>query len=222
MGTDMSNLQLQARALGDPTRHEIFRYLAQAGRPVDVSELTEHFGFNHNAIRQHLAKLMEADLVVERKAPAGGRGRRRILYSPHPAADSRWGVLGPYERLSLLLAEIVRSGDTPIEVGRRAARDRIRGLVEADGAVEELVDQMTRLGFEPVVKQRGKQVHVVLHECPFSSTAVADPETVCALHLGMAQGIAEDSPGLVIDELVAKDPRRANCRLVCHIETAAS
>jgi predicted ArsR family transcriptional regulator len=218
----MSNLQLQARALGDPTRHDIFRYLAEAGRPVDVPELTAHFGFNHNAIRQHLAKLMDAALVVEQKAPSGGRGRRRILYSPHPAADSRWGVLGPYERLSLLLVEIVRSGDTPIEVGRRAARGRARHVVAGETRIDELVDQMTRLGFEPVVKQRGKQIQVVLQTCPFSTTALADPDTVCALHLGVAQGIAEDAEGLVIDELVAKDPRKANCRLVCHVEPAAS
>jgi predicted ArsR family transcriptional regulator len=214
----MSTLQLQARALGDPTRHDIFRYLAEAGHPVDVPELTAHFGFNHNAIRQHLAKLMEAALVVEQKAPSGGRGRRRILYSPHPAADSRWGVLGPYERLSLLLAEIVRSGDSPLEVGRRAARQRSRHLVVTETEVDELVDQMTRLGFEPTVKQRGRRTQVVLQTCPFATTALADPETVCALHLGMAEGIAEDAPGLVIDELVAKDPRKAGCRIVCHVE----
>jgi predicted ArsR family transcriptional regulator len=214
----MSTLQLQARALGDPTRHDIFRYLAEAGHPVDVPELTAHFGFNHNAIRQHLAKLMEAALVVEQKAPSGGRGRRRILYSPHPAADSRWGVLGPYERLSLLLAEIVRSGDSPLEDGRRAARQRSRHLVVTETEVDELVVQMTRLGFEPTVKQRGRRTQVVLQTCPFATTALADPETVCALHLGMAEGIAEDAPGLVIDELVAKDPRKAGCRIVCHVE----
>ena len=55
----MSVLQTQARALGDPTRHELFRYIVDAGRPVDVVELTEHLGLHHNAIRQHLAKLVE-------------------------------------------------------------------------------------------------------------------------------------------------------------------
>ena len=42
-------LQEQARALGDPTRHAIFRYVADAGTPVDVAELTKHFALNHNA-----------------------------------------------------------------------------------------------------------------------------------------------------------------------------
>ena len=38
-------------ALGDPTRHELFRYIADAGRPVDVAELTEHLGVHHNRAR---------------------------------------------------------------------------------------------------------------------------------------------------------------------------
>jgi DNA-binding transcriptional ArsR family regulator len=55
----MSTLQQQAKALSDPTRHGIFRYIVDAGDDVHVAELTEHFGFNHNAIRQHLAKLAD-------------------------------------------------------------------------------------------------------------------------------------------------------------------
>src|SRR5690606_9910173 len=70
----------QAKALGDPTRHAIFRHIAQAGRAVGVAELTDQFPFNHNAIRQHLAKLVAADLVVETTAPAVGRGRPRLVY----------------------------------------------------------------------------------------------------------------------------------------------
>src|SRR4051812_37520204 len=103
----MTALQEQARALGDPTRHGIFRYVADAGRPVGVAEMTAHFGLNHNAIRQHLAKLLDAGLVVESTVPIAGPGRPRLVYEIDPAAESRWGVVGPYERLSLLLAEII-------------------------------------------------------------------------------------------------------------------
>jgi len=56
----MNGLPLQARALGDPTRHEVFRYIADGARSVDVAELTEHVGLHHNAVRQHLAKLVDA------------------------------------------------------------------------------------------------------------------------------------------------------------------
>jgi hypothetical protein len=47
---------------------------------------------------------------------------------------------------------------------------------------------------------------------------LADPDTVCGLHLGLAFGAADSLDGLVIDELVPHDPRRGACRLRCHVE----
>lgn len=216
----MASMQQQARALGDPSRHQLFRYLVDADAPVGVAELTDHLGLNHNAVRQHLAKLVEAELVVETKAAPTGRGRPRLEYEVDPAVDGRWGTVSPYERLSVLLAEVLRTGDSPVEVGRRTAhRQRLGTRVQAE-PVAELVDQMARHGFQPKVKERGDQVDLILEVCPFESAALTDPDSVCGLHLGLAQGIAETVEGLVIDELQPKDPRRAQCRLRCHVETA--
>jgi DNA-binding transcriptional ArsR family regulator len=117
----MTTLQEQARALGDPTRHAIFRRVADAGRPIGVAELNEHFQFNHNAIRQHLAKLVDAGLVVESAVAGPGRGRPRLVYTIDPSVEGQWGTTGPYERLSRLLVEIISTGLDPDEVGRRAA-----------------------------------------------------------------------------------------------------
>jgi hypothetical protein len=59
----------------------------------------------------------------------------------------------------------------------------------------------------------------VLRTCPFATTALADPDTVCSLHLGIAEGVAELADGrVVVDELIPHDPRRANCRLRLHLE----
>src|SRR5688572_24566330 len=116
----MTSPQQEARALGDPTRHAVFRRIAEAGRPVAVAELVEQFALNHNAIRQHLAKLVAAGLVTETKAAAAGPGRPRLLYAISPSTAGRWDTPGPYERLSALLTEVIRSGRTPEEVGRRA------------------------------------------------------------------------------------------------------
>lgn len=214
----MATVQEQARALGDPTRHEIFRAVADTDEAVTVAELTERFGLNHNAIRQHLAKLVAAELVGESTAAPTGRGRPRLVYALAPGVDSRWGVQGPYERLSLWLAEVVRTGETPVEVGERVGRRRRLGGRPGDDAVAVLVDEMARDGFEPTVRRRGDELTVTLTTCPFASTALADPDTVCALHLGIARGVVADLDGLVVDELVPHDPRRANCRLRAHLE----
>jgi predicted ArsR family transcriptional regulator len=215
-----ATLQEQARALGDPTRHGIFRYVADADRPVDVAELTEFFGFNHNAIRQHLAKLVDAGLVTEDRAPSTGRGRPRLVYRVNPAAESRWGVTGPYERLSLLLVEILRSGKSAVEVGRRSVRRRGLGSGAKRDPAAAVVEAMERQGFDPVLRSRGTGIELVLRNCPFESAALADSDTVCAIHLGIAQGVAALSDGrLVVDELVPHDPRKAHCQLRMHLES---
>ncbi len=224
------SLQAQARALGDPTRHRIFRYVADASRPVRVAELTDHLGLNHNAIRQHLAKLLDAGLVVERVAERAGRGRPPLEYEISPTAPSRWDVVGPYERLALWLAEVASTGDSPEEVGRRAGRRQLLLAEKSEEPVAELVEQMARQGFEPRLEQPdvtregpGIGRDVVLDRCPFESTALADPDVVCTLHLGFAEGIAEQVGGLTIGGLSPRDPRQARCRLhlTVHGQTTA-
>jgi predicted ArsR family transcriptional regulator len=213
----MAGLQEQARALGDPTRHAIFRCLAESSSPVTVRQLTDRFELNHNAVRQHLAKLVAAGLVLEERAAPSGPGRPRFLYSVDPGAESRWGVTGPYERLSLLLTEVIRSGDTPVEVGRRMGRHEADDHTGDDpSAVLEAA--MAHAGFEPTREQQGDDVELLLHSCPFATAALADPDIVCELHRGIAIGVAEEVGGILIDGLDRSDPRRAPCRLRAHLD----
>ncbi|MBK5221472.1 MAG: helix-turn-helix domain-containing protein [Acidimicrobiia bacterium] len=218
----MATIQQQARALGDPTRHKVFRYLAEAARPVGVAELTEHFGLNHNAIRQHLTKLSTAELVVETRVPTGGPGRPRAMFVVDPSAESRWGVTGPYERLSVLLSEILRTGESAHEIGRRAGeRYRTGTAVTPDEVLAEIEEAMAREGFEPEVRRTGERVEVVLQNCPFASAAEVDPNTVCSLHRGIAEGVAGEATSVVVDELVDHDPREAGCRLCLHVDSTS-
>jgi predicted ArsR family transcriptional regulator len=211
----MTDLQKQARALGNPTRHQIFRLVAQASGPVGVAELTERFGFNHNAIRQQLAKLVDAGLVSERKAVRTGRGRPQLRYAVDPNADSRWGVTGSYERLSLLLAEMIRTRSTALDVGRREGK-RLREAAGTDRNAITVEAVRAREGFDPATSRVGRQVAVVLRKCPFESTAVSDPDVVRAVHRGIAEGLVAGSETTAVEDLVANDPRRAGCRLILH------
>lgn len=207
----MTTLQEQARALGDPTRHAIFQRVTEAEQPIGIAELNEAFALNHNAIRQHLAKLVAAGLVVEATAAGTGRGRPRLVYEVDRSVEGQWGTTGPYERLSRLLVEVIRTGLEPEEVGRRAA-DQFRVPSPSGDVVADISAAMARQGFDPEVRVARGGAEVVLHHCPFVSSAVADRQTVCSLHLGIAEGLAEGTPG-IIDELVAYDPRKADCRL---------
>ncbi len=215
----MTAVQRQAKALGDATRYSIFEYLIEAGRPVDVAELTAQFGLNHNAIRQHLAKLLAAGLLTEATAPAEGRGRPRLLFEPTDAAFVHWSGIGPYERLSRMLLEVLTTGDAPREVGRRFAHELRGARPSSVDSAEGLQRALARQGFEPQRLVRGAEgpegAVFELGLCPFESAAAADPHVVCALHLGLVEGFvdgAEDAQPVHIT-LTAADPHLAGCRV---------
>jgi predicted ArsR family transcriptional regulator len=207
-------VQRQAKALGDPTRHAIFRAVADADGPVDIATLTARFELNHNAIRQHLAKLCSAGLVMEEVGPVTGPGRPRLQYRPALAANGDWGIPSPYEELSVMLAEMLRSGRGAREVGVETGRRMAAGLPDTADPVDRLEINAARHGFEPRRVERLSSVELVLERCPLEATAAAAPEIVCELHCGIAEGIAEASGGAVeVTDLVARNPHRAGCRL---------
>jgi len=213
-GPVADRVQREARALGDPTRHRIFRHIADAQGLVGVAELTALVGCNHNAVRQHLALLEDAGLVVEEIEQRRRPGRPRLLYRLNPDIRGSWGTDGPYELLATLLSEVVRTHAAPREVGRAAGRRRARQTGgRDDGTLRVLEADMVAAGFHPVALTGPRGGEFLLGRCPFVEVAARDPATVCELHLGLVEGVATAlEEGAVID-LVAKDPRRAGCHV---------
>lgn len=211
-GPSSDDVVREARALGDPTRFAVFQYLLDADDPVGVQELTDHFGFNHNAIRQHLAKLRDADLVLEERSTSQRRGRPALRYRPTPGAAGRWGRVTPYEELSGLLVRVLQ-GEAVADVGLAYGRDIARRARR--DPLETLEQEARRLGFEPRWVVRGTRRELVLDRCPFASAASAAPEIVCELHRWLAQGLALESSGgeVHVADLVVRSPKRAGCRI---------
>lgn len=206
-------LQREARALGDPTRHRLFRYIAEATEPVGVAELTAFVGLNHNAVRQHLSVLKESNLVVEEVEVRTRPGRPRLLYRLHPEAEGRWGTPGPYAWLAALLSEAVRRRLEPRQVGRQEGHRRGAERAGSGDSLDLLEDEIERRGFRPVRVERRGKLELVFRRCPFAEVATADPGTVCQLHLGMAEGLVEGLGGLEVEGLSPRNPRKAGCRL---------
>lgn len=208
------DLLVQSRALGDPTRNAVFAYVRDAAEPVGVAELTEHFGLNHNAIRQHLAKLRDAGLVLEERDAPSGPGRPPLRYRPVPGAVERWGGASPYEALSMMLVELLRGDGTPREVGRQAGH-RLAVEHGTDADTVAILDAVARrLGFEPRLQPTRSGTDVVLERCPFLGPAALAPDIVCDLHHGIAEGIAERAADdATIADLVIRPPKRAGCRI---------
>jgi predicted ArsR family transcriptional regulator len=210
-------LPSQARALADPTRYAIFRYLDEAASPVGVAELTKHFGFNHNAIRQHLAKLRDAGLVTEELGAPTGPGRPALRYRPTPGAAERWEGTNPYERLTKMLIGLLRGEGTPFDVGYRAGQELAREHGAKVDALEIIEAVARRLGFEPrreAHRLGSSSVDIVLERCPFAASAVIAPDIICELHRGLAEGIADTAAGdIAVVGLVVRPAMRAGCRI---------
>lgn len=207
--SDATLTTAQARALGAPTRRAILGHLAEADAPVSVATLTEQLGLNHNAVRKHLAQLVAAGLVLETREIRDTPGRPRLLYQLPSVAPAR---AEPYERLAVLLATALRTGADPAAVGRDAVA-QAENEPAAESPVDALAAQFEADGFEPVVRQRGRKTDIILQHCPFAAAASANPDAVCRLHLGLAEGAANAIGGVRVDRLTVKDPARAGCRV---------
>lgn len=180
-----------------------------------MAQLTEGTGLHPSAIRQHLLKLIDAGLVEGRPAPPSGRGRPRLTYRAIDGIDQRWlPEGGAYEQLALLLAETVRTGDDPVDVGIRHGRTLARAPRSGGDPVDVITAEMRRLGFDPASSEADGVVDIALQSCPYLRVAVADPVTVCALHHGIALGVAHETHGVAIESLSARDPRHEHCHLL--------
>lgn len=219
MLSDVGNtqpLQHQAQALGDPSRFAIFEHIAASETPVSVAELTELMGFNHNAIRQHLVKLLDADLITESTEKRPTRGRPRLTYRVRSDAFDRFQNRpgGSYQRLAAMLLDLAKTGDSAYEVGRRSIECDAPGdaVVQptGNGTVDALVRRLELDGFNPSAKAST----IELGRCPFADLAALEPEIVCELHRGLIDGCLDRLPGEARAVLVPKPPRRAGCTVL--------
>jgi len=203
----------QARALGEPTRHRIFRAIVDADEALDVPTLTELVGLHHTAVRGHLAVLRDAGLVVEFPEHRTRPGRPRLLYRPHPELDGAWDAPDHYRWLALLLAAASGPGRDVRETGRDAARFEV--VPDAPGPIDRFTAWAAGLGFDPVLDTASGDeecADVVLRHCPVADAAAQNADAVCTLHLGLGEGVAERIGGLAVEGLAVRDPHRAGCR----------
>lgn len=156
--------------------------LRDAGRALTLSELQDATGLHPNTLRGHLDALVAAGSASRIASRSGGRGR--------PA----WAYLArepEYAALAMALASGLDSGEgrtlDPAAVrGGRAWGERLRdqlGAVE-DGR-ERVLLALTHTGFAP--EASGDQV--TLNACPLLDAARSHPAVVCAVHLGLVEGV---------------------------------
>ena len=162
--------------------------LRDAGRAVTLTELQDLTGLHANTLRGHLEALVAGGNASRIASRSGGRGR--------PA----WSYLArepEYAALAMALASGLDQGaeggstdprtlDPAAVRGGRAWGERLRaqlGAVE-DGR-ERVLLALTHTGFAP----EASGDHVTLHACPLLDAARSHPSVVCAVHLGLVEGV---------------------------------
>jgi predicted ArsR family transcriptional regulator len=195
-----------ARALGEETRFNIYRAICISDDPIAVSALADTFSLHPNAIRQHLARLEQAGLVVSRADRDGvGAGRPRRLYesSPrpleftHPPHSMRSLVAVLAEAIDALPSDhrtLVRFGRS---WGRSWATRRKRELNGSSprsrrGRAELLARELRDWGWRPTTTREGPRMHLSTGHCLFREVIGADTNgRCCALEEGLLSGLVE-------------------------------
>jgi predicted ArsR family transcriptional regulator len=183
----------------------VLHHLRAADGPLTAQQLADVLGVHHTAVRQHLSVLTDIGFVGPVPQPPQGRGRPKVAY--RALADPE-----PYRHLALMLASAASAGITAREAGHRHG-----SAVPPDdgGGLATLQRETERIGFQPRLREgREGTSELVLGGCPFADIAAATPDTVCQLHRGYAEGIAEAAGDLRVLDLHIADPHRGGCRFV--------
>jgi predicted ArsR family transcriptional regulator len=156
--------------------------LRDAGRALTLSDLQDATGLHANTLRGHLDALVAVGNASRIASRSGGRGR--------PA----WAYLArepEYAALAMALASGLDPGEgrglDPAAVrGGKAWGERLRsqlGAVE-DGR-ERVLLALAHTGFAP----EASGDRVTLNACPLLEAAREHPAVVCAVHLGLVEGV---------------------------------
>lgn len=202
-----------------PTRAAVLAAVGAQGS-VTMRVLAQTTGLHANTLREHLDLLVASGHVRRTRVPTGGRGRPPWAYEASGArpdiepAGLAAALVGHVRRTSTdVRGDALAAG---IGWGRQVAREAAGDGSRATGH-DRLVELLDRTGFGPVV-EAGDDV-VRLTRCPLLELAVADPEVVCSVHLGLVRG--------ALTELGASNPESAELLAfaepgACRLELAAT
>lgn len=203
-----------------PARAALLETVQAQPEPTSLPALAATTGLHENTVREHLDGLRASGLVRRTQAPASGRGRPRWLYEA--TSQSHEDPRPEYAGLAAALAAVIvrTSSDPAAEAraagagwGRRLAVDTsepVEGAEDARRRVAEIFDDM---GFEPQTDAEVRDVR--LTRCPLLEAAHQQPDVVCSVHLGIAQGALEayDAPTDGLELLPFVEPGACLLRL---------
>lgn len=184
------------KALGDNTRYAIYLELARSPIPLTTAEIADVLELHVNTVRPHLERMRDVGLLSVDTVGRGTVGRPQHRYSLSPDAPSLGLEPSPYPMLAGVLLQAAAEGGLDAEDLVDAAREQGR----ADGhrwpagttALDALVVEQAKLGFDPAVVEEDGAATMAFAHCPFRALAEQHPELVCPMHCGLVEGVVEE------------------------------
>jgi predicted ArsR family transcriptional regulator len=179
------------------SRARVLDLLRAANGPLGVQGVADRAGLHPNTARFHLDALVEAGLATREPQPRETPGRPSMAYrvvdGGGPPGQRRYRLLA--EMLTSMIAGVMPQ---PEQAATEAGREWGRYLTEqpppyqrpaAAQAVERLAAALAEIGFAPEVLAVADGYQLRLPQCPFREVAEQHQDVVCALHLGLIQGV---------------------------------
>lgn len=196
-----SERDLRFRALADPTRRDLLRFLDRAGTPQDVRALAAEVSLHPNTVRDHLDLMHRAGLVTRTSENRDKPGRPKVLFEAAARGTRSPGSEG-YRFLAEVLAGYMHAHlEDPAAAAEEAGRAWGRYMVEkpdpfdlpdSSDVLRQIVIALAEMGFAPEEEGRDNGFVIRLHDCPFRDVARSRADIVCSVHLGMLRGMAEE------------------------------
>ena len=208
-------------------RDRILRLLRTSSEPRSIASMADELGVHPNTVRFHLDALLRAGRVEQVFSETAGPGRPPVLFR----ASRRMDPTGPtnYRLLaSILSTYFAAHSDDPssaaAELGRSwgpsLVEHRPRRALSKTQSVTELTDVLAELGFKPEPPTGPRVKEIRLRHCPFNDLVQTQGDMICALHLGLMQGVLVAMRGPVtVDHL---DPYVEPDLCVAHLANASA
>lgn len=202
---------LRFRALADPTRRALLRFLDRADIPQDVRALAAEVDLHPNTVRDHLDLLHRAGLVTRTTESRDKPGRPKVLFEAADRGTRSPGSEG-YRFLAEVLAGYMHAHlDNPAAAAEEAGRawGRYMGakpkpfdLPDSNQVLSQIVTALAAMGFAPEEERKDDRFLIRLHDCPFRDVARTRTDVVCSVHLGMLRGMTEElGDSMKVDDL---------------------
>jgi predicted ArsR family transcriptional regulator len=163
---------------------------------MGVKDLGATLGLHPNSVREQLAALAAAGLVVREPTPPHGRGRPALRYAARDDGDDRDPYRDLAKVLAAQLAALPDGATQALAAGRawgssaiEAADDPPLVPIDPADARRRLVALLDDAGFAPEPALADDPAAPVrLRRCPFEPLARDNPGVVCGVHLGLMRG----------------------------------